>query len=123
MSGASPVPARVVKEARALLARLTIRNFSAHEHRRGIYWSGILCIDGKDVLLVEQEGQGGANRYERAAGLPHQTAVETQALLEGACMVLGLGDDGMALDLLTAAMEPGKTGREALAAALAFMAE
>lgn len=122
MAAKDKIPAEVVAEARALLGRLTVRELVTREHRRGIFWAGTLCVDGKPVLQVEQHGVGGANRYHPIKGQDRATAEATQQLLEGACSVLGLGDIEP-LDTLTAAMEPRMTGLDALPLALAVLGD
>lgn len=107
------IPKVVKDQARDLLKRLTMKNLRTLEHGRGVAWTAVLCIDGKPLCEVSQEGRGGGNRYEPIKGGDRAVTERSVALLEGACSVLGLGDSA-ALDLLTAAMEDGMTGHDAL---------
>lgn len=107
-------------EAEALLRRLTMRNLRSREIRTGIYWTGVLTLDGQPILQVTQTGRGEATRYEPATGSDFASARKIEALLTGACTVLGLGDFE-ALDALTSAMENGQTGFDALSLARSAM--
>jgi len=109
-------------EANILLTRLGCTNLRTCETRNGVAWSSTLTLDGKAVLRVSNEGNGGGNDYYPVKGGDHREARAIETRLTDACKTLGLGDFEP-LDTLTCAIEPGMNGMQAAHVALRHAAE
>lgn len=99
-----------------LLPRLKMRGLKAIKTAKGtVAWSGTLLLDGKPVIRVSNDGDGGCNLYHPASAAKGAFADmrELQKQLE-AEVKKATGVDFEPLDALTACMENGETGTDAV---------
>lgn len=109
-------------DAKGLLERLSCRNLRTLEHDRGVAWSLELLLDGRHVLTVNNDGNGGCCRVNPPPRTPlegHRAAQVLAGRIEVAAK-RWIGHEFENLDALCAAMEPGMNGLQAAVSARAL---
>lgn len=102
----------------ALPAGLELRRvrISSHMSRGTTCFSGEVWIDGARVGTVENDGQGGANRYD-----PYTTTVRALQAIAGAMGYTGLEPEDYLIGLLVARHEATKRLKQMLGNSVVFV--
>ncbi len=110
-----------------LLPRVTLKGLKAHKTSNGVAWAATVCLDGKRLMRVENEGNGGGSRFSPLAGGNHRDVWDfVKQANEEAAEAIGAADVSGCFENLLSSMDPGMTALDAVPTwkrAVAFLAE
>lgn len=99
-------------DAMNFLSTVTMSNLKQRATRNGCSWGATLKIEGKAVMTVSNDGNGGPNRYHAAKGVAFADFRAMQTKLEKAASAVN-GERFEAFDLVTCCMTPANNAADA----------
>lgn len=98
-----------------LLPRVTLKGLKAHRTRNGVAWTATVCLDGKRLLGVENDGNGGCSHFFPLPGGNHRDVWDfVKQADDEAAEALGAEHSSECFANLLSCMEKGMTALDAV---------